>query len=117
MIAIDQLRYVRLGTRDLSAAVDFAERILGLQLVNRSENTAYFRSDTRDHTLVFFLGEVTESAVGFEIHGQAQFDAAIAELSQHGIGAAIGTEQACAARNVRALASFRDPTATCSNSF
>jgi 2,3-dihydroxy-p-cumate/2,3-dihydroxybenzoate 3,4-dioxygenase len=109
MIAIDQLRYVRLGTHDLSGAVDFAERVLGLQLVNRGENTAYFRSDMRDHTLVFFLGEATESAVGFEIHGRAQFDAAIAELSQHGIEAAIGTEQACAARNVRALASFRDP--------
>ena len=109
MIAIDQLRYVRLGTRDLSAAVDFAERVLGLQLVDRSENAAYFRSDMRDHTLVFFLGEPTERAVGFEIHGQAQFDAAITELSQHGIEAAIGTEQACAARKVRALASFRDP--------
>jgi len=109
MIAIDQLRYVRLGTRDLSAAVYFAERILGLQLVNRSENIAYFRSDMRDYTLVFFLGEATESAVGFEIHGRAQFDAAITELSQHSIEAVIGTEQACASRNVRALASFRDP--------
>lgn len=109
MIAIDQLRYVRLGTRDLSAAVDFAERVLGLQLVNRSENSAYFRSDMRDHTLVFFLGEPAESAVGFEIHGQAQFDAAITELSQHGIEATIGTEHACAARKVCALASFRDP--------
>ena len=109
MIAIDQLRYVRLGTRDLPAAIDFAERLLGLQLVDRTEEAAYFRSDMRDHTLVFFLGEPTERAVGFEIHGQAQFDAAITELSQHGIEAAIGTEQACAARKVRALASFRDP--------
>jgi 2,3-dihydroxy-p-cumate/2,3-dihydroxybenzoate 3,4-dioxygenase len=109
MITIDQLRYVRLGTRDLSAAVDFAERVLGLQLVSRSENTAYFRSDGRDYTLVFFLGESTESAVGFEIHGRAQFDAAVTELAQYGIEAAIGTEQACAARKVRALASFRDP--------
>jgi len=109
MIAIDQLRYVRLGTRDLSGAVDFAGRVLGLQLVNREENTACFRSDMRDYTLVFFLGESTESAVGFEIHGRAQFDAAIAELACHGIEAAIGSEQACAARKVRALASFRDP--------
>ena len=56
-----------------------------------------------------FSAKPTERAVGFEIHGQAQFDAAIAELSQHGIEATIGTEQACAARKVRALASFRDP--------
>jgi 2,3-dihydroxy-p-cumate/2,3-dihydroxybenzoate 3,4-dioxygenase len=109
MIAIDQLRYVRLGTRNLPAAVDFAERMLGLQLADRSDEAAYFRSDMRDHTLVFFLGEPRERAVGLEIHGQAQFDAAVAELSQHGIDAAIGTEQQCAARKVRALASFRDP--------
>jgi 2,3-dihydroxy-p-cumate/2,3-dihydroxybenzoate 3,4-dioxygenase len=94
MIAIDQLRYVRLGTRDLAAAVDFGERVLGLQLVGRNESTAYFRSDMRDHSLVFFLGDSTESAVGFEIHGRAQFDAAISELSQHGIEVAVGAEQA-----------------------
>jgi len=109
MIEIDQLRYVRQGTRHLPAAIDFAERMLGLQLVDRTDQAAYFRSDMRDHTLVFFSGEPTETAVGFEIHGQTQFDAAIAELSQHGIEAAIGTAEECAARKVRALASFRDP--------
>lgn len=109
MITIDQLRYVRLGTRDLPAAVNFAERVLGLQLVDRSDEAAYFRSDMRGHTLVFFLGKSTESAVGFEIHGRAQFDAAIAKLSQHGIEVAISSERACAARRARALASFRDP--------
>ena len=109
MITIDQLRYVRLGTRDLPAAVDFGERVLGLQLVDRTDRAAYFRSDMRDHTLVFFLGEPTEKAVGFEIHSRAQFEATIAELSQHGIEAVVGSEQGCAARKVRALASFRDP--------
>jgi 2,3-dihydroxy-p-cumate/2,3-dihydroxybenzoate 3,4-dioxygenase len=109
MIAIDQLRYVRLGTRDLPAAVDFAERVLGLQLVNRSDEAAYFRSDMRDHTLVFFRGEPAERAVGFEIHGQAQFEAAVTELSRNGLEAAVGTQEECAARKVRALASFRDP--------
>jgi 2,3-dihydroxy-p-cumate/2,3-dihydroxybenzoate 3,4-dioxygenase len=109
MIVIDQLRYVRLATRDLSASVDFAGRILGLQLVNRTEDTACFRSDMRDCSLVVFLGELAECAVGFEIHGRTQFEAAITELSQSGIEVSIGTEQACAVRNVRALASFRDP--------
>lgn len=109
MIAIDQLRYVRLGTRDLAAAVVFAERMLGLQLVDRSDEAAYFRSDARDHTLVFVAGDPTQRAVGFEVHGRAQFDDAITALSRHGIDAAIGTPQQCAARKVRALASFRDP--------
>jgi 2,3-dihydroxy-p-cumate/2,3-dihydroxybenzoate 3,4-dioxygenase len=109
MIAIDQLRYVRQGTRDLQVAVDFALNVLGLQLVDRSDSAAYFRSDQRDHTLVYFLGEPADRAVGFEIHGQAQFDAAIVVLSQRGFNVAIGTEMECAARRVRALASFRDP--------
>src|SRR5216684_2812611 len=109
MIAIDQLRYVRQGTRDLQVAADFALNILGLQLVDRSDNAAYFRSDLRDHTLVFFLGEPTDRAVGFEVHGRAQFEAAVAGLSQHGIDVTIGTEPECAARRVRALARFRDP--------
>ena len=37
MTAIDQLRYVRLGTRNLPAATNFAQRILGLQLVEQSD--------------------------------------------------------------------------------
>ena len=35
MIAIEQLRYVRLGTRDLAGAAQFAQRILGLELVEQ----------------------------------------------------------------------------------
>ncbi len=35
-IAIEQLRYVRLGTKDLTAAADFAQRILGLQLIDQA---------------------------------------------------------------------------------
>lgn len=109
MIDIEQLRYVRLGTRDLHAAVEFGRRILGLQLIDRSATAAYFRSDCRDHTLVFFQGEPTERAVGFEIHGQAQFERAVSALSERRIGAVLGDADECAARKVRAVASFRDP--------
>lgn len=109
MVAIDQLRYVRLGTRKLDSASEFAERILGLQLIERSDEAAYFRSDFRDHTLVFFAGEETDRSVGFEIHGYDAFMAAFDELSQHGIEVARGTEAECAARKVRNFVSFRDP--------
>ena len=34
-IAIEQLHYVRLGTKDLAAAADFAQRVLGLQLIDK----------------------------------------------------------------------------------
>lgn len=109
MIAIDQLRYVRLGTPRLDNAVEFAERILGLQLVERSDQAAYFRSDFRDHTLVFFVGEAADWSVGFEIHTHDAFSAALDELSLHGIDVMRGTEAECAARKVRAFAAFRDP--------
>jgi 2,3-dihydroxy-p-cumate/2,3-dihydroxybenzoate 3,4-dioxygenase len=112
MIAIDQLRYVRLGTRDLNAAVDFSERLLGLQLVDRSDQSAYFRSDFRDHTLVYFHGDVAERCIGLEIHGLAEFEAAIAELSERDVKVTIGTEDQCALRKVRSFASFSDPCGT-----
>ena len=46
MINLQDIRYVRLGTRDLEGAVDYATKILGLQLVGREGKSAYFRSDT-----------------------------------------------------------------------
>ena len=109
MIAIDQLRYARLGTRHLEEAVDFAERILGLQLVDRSDDVAYFRSDFRDHTLVFFAGDEAERSIGLEIRGHDAFDEALAELSRQGIAVRRGTEAECAARKVHSFATFRDP--------
>jgi 2,3-dihydroxy-p-cumate/2,3-dihydroxybenzoate 3,4-dioxygenase len=112
MIAIEQLRYVRLGTRDLKGAVDFSEQMLGLQLVANSDQSAYFRSDFRDHTIVFFHGDIADRCVGFEIRGPAEFEAAIAELSEQGFKVRIGTEDECALRKVRSLASFSDPCGT-----
>ena len=109
MIAVDQLRYVRLGTRDLPAAIDFAQRILGLQLIERSDDSAYFRSDFRDHTLVYSRGEPTDKAVGLEIYGEEQFESAVAAVSQRGLNVTCGDKTACAHRKVRALASFNDP--------
>ena len=109
MIAIQQLRYVRLGTRSFKAAVDFSERLLGLQLVDRSDQSAHFRSDFRDHTLVFSHGDVADRCIGFEIRGPAVFEAAITELSEQGIKFRIGTEDECALRKVRSFISFNDP--------
>jgi catechol 2,3-dioxygenase-like lactoylglutathione lyase family enzyme len=57
MISVEQLRYVRLGTPDLDRAVAFARRIVGLELVGQDDDQAWFRSDYRDHTLVFVAGD------------------------------------------------------------
>jgi hypothetical protein len=80
VIEIEQLRYVRLGTRNLGAAVDFAQRILGLQLIERTDEQATFRSDFRDHTLAYEVGDRMQQSVGLEVRTQAMLDRAIAAL-------------------------------------
>ena len=57
MINLHEIRYVRLGTRNLDTATEYATRILGLQQVRREDKSVYFRSDSRDHTLVYTEGD------------------------------------------------------------
>ena len=52
MVDLEQLRFVRLKPADLAQAADFATRVLGLEPIDRTPETATFRSDYRDHTLV-----------------------------------------------------------------
>src|SRR5215471_13089688 len=105
---IEQLRYVRLGTRDLPVAIDFAQRILGLQLIEKTSEQAAFRSDFRDHTLVYEVGDPSHQCVGLEVRTQAMLDRAIAALAGHGITATAANGYTLARRKARAMASFRD---------
>ncbi len=108
MSVVEQLRYVRLGTRDLAGAAEFAQRILGLQLVHRTESEAHFRSDARDHTLVYFAGDPVDQAVGFEVHGGAALDAAAEALAAHGRAVAWGDPEEAARRKVKRFFAFKD---------
>jgi catechol 2,3-dioxygenase-like lactoylglutathione lyase family enzyme len=67
MIAIEKLRYVRLGVADLRKTADFATRIVGLQQVKSADGTATFRSDYRDHTLELYQNNVPEQTVAVEL--------------------------------------------------
>ena len=108
MIEIEQLRYVRLGTRNLPAAIDFAQRILGLQLIERSDEQAAFRSDCRDHTLVYEVGDPARQSIGLELRSEAALESAVAALAAGGIATAAADASALARRKARAMASFRD---------
>ena len=48
MIALKNLRYVRLGTANLGTAAEYAQRILGLELVRSEGKAMYLRADDRD---------------------------------------------------------------------
>ena len=108
MIEIEQLRHVRLGTRNLPAAIDFAQRILGLQLIEKSDEQATFRSDFRDHTLVYEAGDPAQQSIGLELRTQAALERAVAALAAHGIAATAADASALRRRKARAMASFRD---------
>jgi 2,3-dihydroxy-p-cumate/2,3-dihydroxybenzoate 3,4-dioxygenase len=108
VIEIEQLRYVRLGTRNLPAAIDFARRILGLQLIEKTDEQATFRSDFRDHTLVYEVGDPSRQSIGLEVRSHAALERAVAALAADGITVAAGDAPALARRKARAMVSFRD---------
>ncbi len=107
-IAIEQLRYVILGTRDLDAATRFADQELGLQAALRNDDETAFRSDERQYSLVYSRGDQRQQAIGLELRDEAALQAAAEALQARGIDAQ--REPALATRrNVRALLSFITP--------
>ena len=110
MIQLKDLRYVRLGTRDPGLAADYAQRILGLELVRREGNTVYLRGDDRDHTLVYFKGDPIDHATGWTVADSSALDAAAAELESRKISVHRGKREECEKRYVGDFLWFDDPS-------
>jgi 2,3-dihydroxy-p-cumate/2,3-dihydroxybenzoate 3,4-dioxygenase len=110
MINIVDIRYVRLGTRDLAKAERFCTEMLGLEVVGRGADRLYVRGDSRDHNVCYFDGDPKDHTLGFEVATMPELDAAAQELADHGVKARRGTAEECADRRVIAFINFRDPT-------
>lgn len=117
MVDLHDIRYVRLGTPDLDRAIDFATKIVGLELVRREAGCAYFRSDrapargdARDHTLVYFEGDPNHDVAGFELSDPADFDTAAAAFEKAGHRIRIGTKSESEQRRVRQFMTLEDPS-------
>ena len=108
MVNLLDIRYVRLGTRDLVAATRYAREVIGLELVREEVGARYFRSDARDHTLVYFDGDPTDHTTGFELRDQAELERAAAFLEQIGVHVQRGSADACELRRVQAFIHFPD---------
>lgn len=113
MINLLDIRYVRLGTRDRQRAEAYATEVLGLQRARREAGASYFRSDGRDHTLVYFEGDPADHTVGFEVRSRDELESAAAELSNRGVPVHAGSQEECEQRHVRAFIRFLDPTGNC----
>jgi 2,3-dihydroxy-p-cumate/2,3-dihydroxybenzoate 3,4-dioxygenase len=108
MVALEQLRYVRLVANDLGRAADFAQRVLGLEPIDRTPELATFRSDFRDYTLAVAAGNHAVESVGLEVRYSSDLDAALEALHRLGVTAGRGSADDCALRKVKDMVSFTD---------
>jgi 2,3-dihydroxy-p-cumate/2,3-dihydroxybenzoate 3,4-dioxygenase len=107
MIAIEQLRYVRLGTRDLAASVNFARQVLGLELVRQTDRMAHLRSDHRDPSLTYTT-DAHGHALALELRDIESLDAAEKVLTEAGYAVERGTAEQCSERKVTAFIAIDD---------
>jgi 2,3-dihydroxy-p-cumate/2,3-dihydroxybenzoate 3,4-dioxygenase len=110
MIDLLDIRYVRLGTRDLVGADRFAREVVGLERVRVEAGAHYYRSDDRDHTLVYFEGDPRDHTLGFELRQPGALQAAAAELSDRGLAVRLGSADAREQRHVQDMIGFTDLT-------
>jgi 2,3-dihydroxy-p-cumate/2,3-dihydroxybenzoate 3,4-dioxygenase len=110
MINLQNVSYVRLGTRDLEGATKFATAYLGLEVSERASGAVYFKSDAREHTLCYFAGDPADQAAGFEIADRDGLSSAAGELERLGYGVHHGTAEESELRKVRDFIAFNDPS-------
>jgi len=110
MIKLQDVSYVRLGTRDLEGATHFATDYLGLEVSERAKGAVYFKSDEREHTLCYFEGDPADQAAAFEIAERDDLVQAAAQLEKFGHEVTLGTPEQSELRKVRDFISFKDPS-------
>ena len=109
MIELTDIAYVRSGAVDLDKAVDFATRIVGLQLVDGEPGVAHLRADARHHCLALVGGQSGVIASGFTVADDDALALAETELEQRGLTVTRGDPAACRSRRVRSYIAFDDP--------
>ena len=110
MIHLHDIRYVRLGTRDLDGATRYATDVLGLEVAHRSAGAVHFKSDCRDHTLCYFDGDPRDHTAAFEVDTAEELAAALEMLAAAGCQARRGSAEEAERRHVGEFINFRDPS-------
>jgi 2,3-dihydroxy-p-cumate/2,3-dihydroxybenzoate 3,4-dioxygenase len=110
MIELTDIAYVRTGAADLAGAVDFATRIVGLELIEGGEpGVVHLRADARHHCLALVEGESGVIATGFTVADEDALALAETELEQGGIAVTRGDAAECRSRRVREFIGLDDP--------
>ena len=115
MIELTDIAYVRSGVADLGKAVDFATRIVGLELAEPAgpepdgPAVAHLRADWRHHCLALVEGPSGVIASGFAVADEEALAAAERELERAGHAVTRGGADAARSRRVRSFIGFDDP--------
>ena len=110
MIHLQDIAYVRSGVSDLDAAVRFATRLVGLELMPATEpGVAQLRADGRHHCLALVEGPSGVIASGFQVSDDDALSLAETELESRGFRVTRGSAQEARSRRVRAGIGFDDP--------
>lgn len=110
MIELTDIAYVRSGVADLDTAVDFATRIVGLELAAQTEpGVAHLRADSRHHCLALVEGVSGVLASGFNVADTDALAAAETHLEKAGFTVRRGDKAAARSRRVAEFIGFDDP--------
>lgn len=110
MINLHDIRYIRLGTRDLDEARRYATQILGLQIAREANGAIYFRSDSRDHTLCYYEGDPHETTTAFEVRTKEDLEQAAVLLERNQYQVSHGSRADAEVRYIDDFICFKDPS-------
>ena len=110
MIVLNDLRYVRLGTRISTPPCATRPTSSGCSWRVARARALYLRADDRDHTLVYTKAIPVRHVAGFEVRTAAELEAAAAELDSAGRDVRCGTRARMRAARVDAFIAFEDPS-------
>lgn len=110
MIVLRDIHSLRICTDDLDGAEEFATKIVGLQVVERTSERLYLRSDNRHHSLCYLKGNPGEHITCFELKDHTGLESALKELEQAGISCGMGSDEEAVDRFTQSFGWFMDPT-------
>jgi 2,3-dihydroxybiphenyl 1,2-dioxygenase len=107
---LQALGYIGIRTQKLDEWTAYANRFLGMQLVDRSRGTRAFRMDDRKQRLVLNEAEgETASFYGWEVADASALDALAAHLEKNNVKIARGARALADERHVKDLIVLHDP--------
>src|SRR5581483_11888514 len=107
---LQALGYVGIGTRNLEDWGEFAAKLLGMQLADKSRGSLAFRMDDRKQRLVVQDGDEGPAFFGWEAANAAAMEAVAADVERSGVKVARGSRALADERRVSDLIVFSDPT-------